>query len=41
MVKQGFKAGLITGLLMSVIAVVIALFWDQLRIVWPMAIPCS
>src|SRR6478672_11124876 len=37
MVKEGFKAGLITGLLMSVIAVVIALWWDQLRIVWPMA----
>ena len=37
MVKQGFKAGLITGLLMSVIAVIIALLWDYLRTVWPLA----
>ena len=37
MVKQALKAGLTTGLLMSVMALVVLLWWDHLRIVWPMA----
>jgi class 3 adenylate cyclase/HAMP domain-containing protein len=37
MVKQASKAGLITGLLMSVMAFVMSFWWDSLRVVWPMA----
>jgi class 3 adenylate cyclase len=37
MVKQAFKAGLITGVLMSVIAFIVSIWWDYFRTVWPMA----
>jgi len=37
MVKEAVKAGLITGLVMSVMALVISLWWDSWRVVWPMA----
>ena len=37
MVKQALKAGLITGLLMSVIAFVMSLWWESWRVIWPMA----
>jgi len=37
LVKQALKAGLITGLLMSVITFVIFLWWSRVNIFWPMA----
>jgi class 3 adenylate cyclase len=37
MVKKALKAGLLTGVLMSVIAFVMFLWWETWRVIWPMA----
>lgn len=37
LIKQSLKAGLITGLVMALLAFVIFLWWDSLRVVWPIA----
>src|SRR5262245_10965389 len=37
MVQQAFKTGLITGVLMSLIAFVMTLWWETWRVIWPLA----
>src|SRR3990172_7529021 len=37
MLKQALKTGLITGLLMSGMAIVMFIWWSSLSIIWPMA----
>lgn len=37
MIKQATKAGLLTGVLMSVIAFVMSVWWETLRVIWPLA----
>jgi signal transduction histidine kinase/HAMP domain-containing protein len=37
LIKQSLRAGLIAGMAMAILAFIIFSFWEQLRIVWPVA----